>query len=340
MLVGPTQIRRVSPVPRSKATGLTAAVYDQMERDFGLVAPPVALHAASPGVLAATWTLLRETLVAGRAGRLAKESVATGVSQGNACGYCTEIHGAAVGLLSDGPTGSPLTRWARSTAGPGRPGPPPCEDADLPEILGTAVAFHYLNRMVEIFLSPTAVPRAAPAAGRRAVLRVLTGAMVRDTPAAVRGDSAELLPGAALPREFGWADAEPTVAAGLARAAAAIDDAAAWLPAPVRAAVVAEVTRRAGAPPPLGRSWLADATSGLPGADGPAARLILLTALAAPQVGTDDLTAFRARYPSDARLVEATAWGALTAARDVAARFSGPTTAGPAAAAPDSTPSF
>jgi hypothetical protein len=64
------QIRYVSPVMPGTAAGLVASVYTQAERDFGMVAPPLALHSPAPPLLAAAWVMLRETLlVTGKADR-------------------------------------------------------------------------------------------------------------------------------------------------------------------------------------------------------------------------------------------------------------------------------
>ncbi|WP_050565001.1 hypothetical protein [Salinispora oceanensis] len=82
--VGTTHVRHLTPVPLSAATGLVAAVYRAVERDFGMLAPPLTLHAAAPPALAATWLMLRESLlVPGRLGRAAKEAMAVEVSAAN-----------------------------------------------------------------------------------------------------------------------------------------------------------------------------------------------------------------------------------------------------------------
>src|SRR5262245_59371351 len=94
------QIRYVVPVPPGTATGPVADVYAQMERDFGMLAPPVMLHSPAAGPLAASWVMLREALLAtGLADRAAKETVATAVSLGNTCPYCVAVHGAVLGGL-------------------------------------------------------------------------------------------------------------------------------------------------------------------------------------------------------------------------------------------------
>ena len=108
------QIRHVAPVRPDAATGLVGRVYDQVERDFGMLAPPVALHSPAPAVLAASWLMLRETLIAtGKVDRATKEAVGTAVSLGNTCPYCVEVHSATLGGLA------------------GRPGPPPPARAAL-----------------------------------------------------------------------------------------------------------------------------------------------------------------------------------------------------------------
>src|ERR1700735_4058374 len=86
------QVRYVSPVPPGQAQGLVATVYAQVERDFGMLAPPVALHSPAPWPLAASWMMLRETLLTGLADRAAREAVAAAVSLGNSCPYCVQVH--------------------------------------------------------------------------------------------------------------------------------------------------------------------------------------------------------------------------------------------------------
>ncbi|MGK5497838.1 carboxymuconolactone decarboxylase family protein, partial [Streptomyces sp. URMC 125] len=172
-------IRHVEAVRPAAARGLVARVYVQAERDFGLVAPPLALHSPAPATLAAAWALLRETLlVPGRVGRAAKETVATAVSLANQCPYCVEIHQAKLDTLPAAGGLGPLADWARTTAGPaGEESRPPFGSDDAAEILGVAVTFHYLNRMVGLFLPESPVPPSAPAAVRGTVLRTVARAM-------------------------------------------------------------------------------------------------------------------------------------------------------------------
>jgi nitrate reductase beta subunit len=80
------QIRQVSAVRRGAARDLVAGVYGQVERDFGMLAPPVCLHSPAPECLAACWLMLRETLLAtGLVDRAAKEAVAAASCVCSAC---------------------------------------------------------------------------------------------------------------------------------------------------------------------------------------------------------------------------------------------------------------
>src|SRR5258708_7696071 len=101
--LGLTQVRYVSPVHRGAAQGLVGRVYEQVEREFGVLAPSLVLFSPAPQVLAASWLMLRETLlVARKVDRAAKEAVATAVSLGNACPWCVTVHNTMLSGLAGG----------------------------------------------------------------------------------------------------------------------------------------------------------------------------------------------------------------------------------------------
>ncbi|MFH9426154.1 carboxymuconolactone decarboxylase family protein [Streptomyces sp. NPDC017529] len=318
-----SRVRHVSPVLPASADGLVAAVYDAAERDFGLLAPPVALHSPDPRLLAAAWMLLRETLVAtGRMARADKEAVATAVSEANHCPYCSEVHGATLhGLLAGGagngssPTGpgGPAVR----AVGPAPPWGVPVPSAHSPEAVGVAVTFHYLNRVVNVFLGEPPVPSSAPESARRAS-RLVLGRLLRARAGRHHepGRSLDLLPAAALPEDLAWAAPTPTVAGAFARAAAAIGAAAdGAVPEPVRGLVHDHVDRWDGAPTGLGLTWLDEALACLPPEDRPAGRLALLTALASYRVDERTVAPLRRAGYGDRELVALVAWAAFAAAR-------------------------
>ena len=282
-------------------------MYAQVERDFGLLAPPIALHAAAPGLLAAAWCILRETLlVSGTTSRRERESVAAAVSATNTCPYCVDVHQAAVRGLG------------------GRGGSPPPLPAVLPpELIGVAVSFHYLNRMVNVFLldSPlAAVPAPLLGGARGAAARLLGRLAGRE---AVPGQSLPLLPGTAgaarrLPADLRWAAGLPHVAAAMTGAAAVIEDAGnRAVPPAVRSlvrdclddgpAALADLVGASG--------WLDSRLAELSPPDRAAGRLAMLVAFASYRVTDSAVAAVRAEGHDDEALLGLAAWAALTAAR-------------------------
>ncbi len=183
--------------------------------------------------------------------------------------------------------------------------------------------FHYLNRIVNVFLTESPFPPQVPGA-IQSRLRRLMGRMLR--PAAQRycapGTSVDLLPDAPLPDDLAWAAGTPHVAQALARSAAAIDAAGEHaVPESVRALVHARLADWDGEPPGLGRGWADEATSGLPAAERAAGRLALLTALASYQVDQSVIDAFRRDHPGEATLIGLTSWAAMAASRQVGSRL-------------------
>ncbi len=306
------QIRHVRPVPPRQATGAVADVYRQAERDFGLLAPPVALHSPAPGALAAAWTMLRETLIAGgKADRATKETVAAAVSEANTCPYCVEVHTAA---LRSAPSG-PVAAWAGASGTRASTTRPPGDAALLPELLGVATTFQYLNRMVNVFLPASPLPGGMPAAARERA-RGLLAKVMRPSAGPAPGASAALLPAAPLPADLGWAAGSPTVSAAFAAAAPAVD-ATTVVPDAVRDLLHDHLAGWDGTPPGLSRAWVDDAVASLPATDRAAGRLALLTAVASYQVDDTVVAAYREDMPGDAPLVELTSWAALTTARHI-----------------------
>lgn len=183
------QIHRVAACGRSRGEEV-AGVFAEVEREFGMLAPPIGLHAAAPEVLAASWVMLRETLVAGgRVDRATKEAVAAAVSAANACPYCVEVHGTALAALLPGAAAPGTARataegWADWFRADGDRGPapddrPPFPTQAAPELVGVAVTFHYLNRMVNLFLAQSPLPAGLPPAARSAARAVLGRLMRR-----------------------------------------------------------------------------------------------------------------------------------------------------------------
>jgi AhpD family alkylhydroperoxidase len=326
-LLGLTQVRYVSPVGRRAARGLVGRVYEQVEREFGVLAPSVALHSPAPEVLAASWLMLREVLlVTSNVDRTAKEAVAATVSLGNTCPWCVAIHNTTFSGLSGNAAQSitdprlrAIAAWAKDCGT--REGAlrhePACSAQEAPELIGTAALLHYFNRMVNVFLTELPLPPGTPRVALGPVMQVL-GRKIR--PGAGQsyqpGTSLDLLPTAPLSRDLSWAASNPVVAGAFARIRGAVDAAGTRsVPSAVRDAVMTELESWHGEPRGPSRAWAEDAISALPTAHRAAGRLALLTALASYQVDRSVIGEYRSGGSSDAQLVELTSWASLAAAR-------------------------
>lgn len=159
------QFRYVRPVPPKAATGRIAQVYAQTADEFGLARLPVFLTLSpSAEVLAATWVMLRESLLTGDASRTAKEVVALGVSMANRCPFCVAAHTTllhatgdhrlaeiiAAGGTPDDPAHARLPAWAKERG--------PVPEPFAAEYIGTALIFHFINRMASALLTENLFP--------------------------------------------------------------------------------------------------------------------------------------------------------------------------------------
>ncbi|MFY1636741.1 carboxymuconolactone decarboxylase family protein [Solwaraspora sp. WMMB335] len=325
--LGLSQIRYVSAVRPGQSGDLVARVYQQMEDDFGVVAPPIALHAVAPEMLAASWSLLRETLIVpGPASRLAKEAVATAVSAVNACPYCAMIHNSTLTLLgsrrpeepgSSDPALDDVVEWVLSVERLDDGASLPFPESQLPELAGVALLLHYLNRMVNVFLREVPLPPRVPEFALPAVLRLLG----RVTAAPARrahppGAALAMLPSAELPADLAWAAGNETVAQAYARATAAIDAAGVRsVPAEVRALVGEQLVQWRGGPRGISRSWVEDLITRVATEQQPVARLALLVAFASYQVDPSVIERCRQVGTDDRTLIELSSWAAMAAAR-------------------------
>ncbi|MEV7549460.1 carboxymuconolactone decarboxylase family protein [Amycolatopsis sp. NPDC089917] len=290
------EVRHVRPIPFGRASGLVRDVYRQLERDFGMLAPPVALHSPSPPVLAASWAMLRESLVAaGETGRADREVVASLVSQANSCPYCVEVHGMALSSLGRSSEASAIAAGlAVSDPLAGELSP-----AARAELTAVAFTFHYLNRVVSVFLGPSPLPSTVPDSARAKAKAVL-GRFLRPGEGATPGEALELVPAGS--RDFSWAAGNPFVEDAFARAAAVFGSLA--VPSAAREVVTRELSTWDGSPPGLSRSWAAAAGD-------PVVRLALVVAKAPYQV--DDALVAAAGL-DDRELVELVGWASFAAA--------------------------
>jgi AhpD family alkylhydroperoxidase len=330
-------MRFIEPVRQSEATGLVAQAYDAVKMYFGGPAVvrngPFLAHSPDPELLAAFWNLAYETvLVDGRIPRADKHAIAAIVSKINECQFCVEVHSYMSGLegepgdtalLMDGLAERitdagrrRLAEWAAATrdASSETARRPPFTPEEAPEAIGTAVAFHYTDRVVSFFHGSDGID---PGDTPFDVVASLTQAAVERE----REPGSSLLPvtDAELPEDLRWAASSPHMAAAFAGFVATVEAAGeAVLDESERACVAAAIEAWDGSDPPLGSKWIDEALIGLdPGSSPARARLALMAALAPHRVDEATVDAFKRERPHDRELVDAVAWSAARAARRI-----------------------
>lgn len=338
-------IRYLASPPR-RPDGLVAAVFDQMRREFGVLAEALTLHHPIPELMAVTWACLRETVLArGRLPRASKEAMALAISRANACPYCTDAHGMMLHALGSGdderrlvagdaprdPHLAALAEWAASTSEP-QPIDPPFATDERPEAVGTVCCFQYINRLATVLLGDSPLP--APLSWFRNPAVRLAGRSLSTVASRVPepGEALALVP-PEIPRDpqrwdhLTWARGHPRIAAAFAVFAQVTDDAAAPVLEPEsRQAIRAVLAQRlAGDTAPdtswMDTAWLEEAVRKVKEGRRPAVRLALRTALTPHRVPEDDVEAFRERHPGDPALLGLLCWSAHEAAKEIARKL-------------------
>ncbi|MDO3700172.1 carboxymuconolactone decarboxylase family protein [Micromonospora sp. C28SCA-DRY-2] len=321
--------RFFTPAPVKAATGLSAAVYRQLRDEFLGPVPTFQALSAVPAVQAATWALMREALLAGDASRVDREVVASAVSRANRCRFCVDAHVLllhalgehelaeviARGGMPSEPRHVELVTWAEASRNP--------RAADWtseyrPEVTGTLLAFHFINRIVSALLDPDLLPGGLQ---RSPLVRSVGGRLY------ARAAREPKEPGGSLPLlDAGtpapaWAGDSPV---GVAYAA--LTDAATrggeLLGDVARQTVTATVRWEDGRYPTRPADWAVDLVRDVPGTDRVGTRIALLAAFAPSAISPGDVALWRYSHPDDADLVRLVAYGAITATEHVAQALS------------------
>ncbi|MGK5741233.1 carboxymuconolactone decarboxylase family protein [Micromonospora sp. URMC 103] len=322
--------RFFTPTNAKAATGLTAEVYRQLREDFLGPLPTFQALSPVPELLAATWALIREALLAGDASRVDREVVASAVSRANRCRFCVDAHVMLLHALGEHglaeviargatppePRYAALVAWAEASRTP--------EAADWaspygPEVTGTALAFHFVNRGVSALLDPDLLPGGLQ---RSRVVRSAGGRLYTRTAREPKepGRSLSLVDvGAAAPPA--WAGDSPVGVAYAALRTAALRGGD-LLGEMARRTVTATVRWEDGRHPARPAEWAADLIRDLPGADRVGTRIALLAAFAPGAIRPGDVALWRLSHPDDADLVRLVAYGAITATDHVAQTLS------------------
>ena len=307
-------VRYVTPVPPRKAAGTVARVYAQLSREFGFHAPSFTALSPAPDLLVATWAVLRESLLAGEVSRADKEVVAAGVSRANRCPFCVDAHVMMLHAAAGSQVAETIAR-GETPADPGharllawamdhRAAPIPAELTA--EHIGTALAFHFINRMVSALLTEDVLPGGLQ---KRRLVRRLAGRIFAPV---VRRSSLPLLESSRPMLIPVWAGNAP-VGTAFSGLRAAATGGRTLLSHDAEAMVRDVVNAWDGGPPPLSGGWLTEPLAALRPVDRPAAKLALLAALAPYRITDGDVAAWRGTGRADADLVRLLGFGAFTA---------------------------
>ncbi|MER7334015.1 MULTISPECIES: carboxymuconolactone decarboxylase family protein [unclassified Micromonospora] len=322
--------RFFTPVPAKAATGLTAEVHRQLRDEFLGPVPTFQALSAVPEVQAATWALMREALLAGDASRVDREFVASAVSRANRCQFCVDAHVMLLHALGehelaevaarDGTPPEPrhveLLGWAETSRSPRATG---WTSPYRPELTGTLLAFHFINRIVSALLDPDLLPGGLQ---RSPLVRSVGGRLYARAAREPKepGRSLALLD-AGTTAPPAWAGDSPV---GVAYAA--LKDAAVrggdLLGDVARETVTATVRWEDGRYPVRPSDWAVDLVRDVPGADRVGTRIALLAAFAPSAISRGDVALWRLSHPDDADLVRLVAYGAITATDHVAQAMS------------------
>ncbi|MFJ3669152.1 carboxymuconolactone decarboxylase family protein [Streptomyces sp. NPDC090106] len=325
-----TPFRYTEPPSPEAAGGRVAEVHRQIARDFGIDGPSTFLVlSSSPELLAATWALTRESLIAGPGGRTGKELAALGVSLANRCPFCVDAHTVLLHATGDHAVAERVARgrrpadeeharvleWGRLTRVPGASSRPyPFAREDAPGYLGTALAFHFINRIASALLEEDLLPGGAQ---RFRAVRSLAGRALARTVRrpALPGESLALLDRPEPGEAPAWADGTPAGVAYAALLRSAMTGAE-LLGTDDQELVEEVVQDWDGGHPPLALPGVPDRR------ERPGARLALLAALAPYRVTDEDVAAWRRPGRTDDELVRLVAYGSFLAVDRIESAFS------------------
>jgi hypothetical protein len=328
-------MRYVSPIPRHKANGLVAQVYDMIAEDF-FINGSLTSHSKVPELLAGVWIGGRESiLVSDRLDRTTKEAMTATLSRFNACPYCGDMlislvygggeHEAASQIFSESEdqiadaTLRERLAWVKTVA-TRQPEQlrAPFTDGELPEAIGALFAMSHINRFSHVVMDGSPVTAPLGLQRIKSVALKMFGAELKVTTELEiePGRAMDLLPAAPLPEDMKWAQSNPRIADAFSRWAAVIERQARTEVSPaVRESVSRSLNRWQGERMPLSRSWVEDELNGLEGNDRGIARLALVVAKASYQVDESLVEAVIGNERDERKLVRVLAWASFSAAR-------------------------
>ena len=331
-------IKYIKSAPGNSSERTIQAVYGQIKQDFGALVEPFTLHSSLPNLLAGVWMACRETEIVGQVSREIKEAVALTVSRVNNCPYCVDAHSIMLNATGnnsvafaiaqghvdsiEGSEFSSIIKWSLATADPDSPilRDLPFSVEEAPEIIGTAVFYHYINRMVSVFLGETPLPLNFQ--WSKGILKWMAGLFFSRSVGRPKspGISLKFLPESSLPSDLEWAKHNQNVSEAFSRFAAVIEEIGEqFLCENIRLRIQGAFQGWRGEDPGLSRQWVESAIRGLDKEQQAIGRIALLTAFSPYQVDQDVIKDYYEYHPDSEKLLGIIAWSSFTISRKIGA---------------------
>ena len=327
-------LQYIFPVKPSKASGLVAQVYSQIKQDFGRIVEPFTLHSPIPKLLAGAWMAARESELVGYAPRSVKEAIAVSVSKLNQCPYCVDAHTIMLRASGEKRTAKliaqghydeiksgqtrELVKWALSTLSSNSKliKMTPFKKELAPELIGTAVFYHYVNPLVTIFLGNSPIPVPFFKSQLIPIASSLFKKAVNSSK--LSGDSLALLPDAKLPKDLSWAKGSYNVSGAYARFAKTFSELEETvIPKQTQYIVNHFMDDWSGEIQKFGTKWLEEITFHLKPELRIATTIALLTIISPYKITQETIKEFRNFFPLQEQLLGITAWASFTRARKI-----------------------
>ena len=321
----------INPVKPSEAKGIVAQIYSQIKQDFGRIVEPFTLHSPIPQLLAGVWMASRESELVGTVPREAKEVIAACVSKLNRCPYCVDAHSIMLTAKGDKETAqqiineryqnikNPKTRkiaeWTLATLSPDSQliNDPPFRAEEAPEIIGTAVFYHYINPLVTIYLGKTPLPIPFFRTPMRQLASIIFKKAV-NRPKKL-GTSLTLLPKRSLPQDLTWAKSSSNIAGAYARFAAAIKDIEiTTVPNATRKTIIQHINEWNPKKQQNNFQCLKETAAKMDSPTKAATMLALLTINEPHRISKDIINNFQRYFSQQTQLLAITAWASFTKA--------------------------
>ena len=300
------------------AHGIIKKINLQIDKDL-IIVPPNSLSTPSERVHPLRWAGIREFLaVENHIPRVTKEAIAATISELNNCPYCEEAHETAIAALGDKAVIDEKIKaiivWSQNTRNPDAEiiKNPPFKITEAPEIIGTALLFHSINRLVSIFVSESLLPGILSnkyikkTALKFAAKTIVKSFVEKELEA---GDSLQFIEHRTVLKHLQWAKSLPAYGQIFTAIDSVLKDIEKDIIPPTSARILKEaIDVWQGEDMPLGRSWLVDRTKDVSENEKPVTALILLAAFAPYTITENDIQSFKKSNPSDKDLLETCYW--------------------------------